>query len=87
MKKRKAKIKCDVSSCMYNDIEEGDCLLNKVKISSMGRGSECSTSSSTICQSFEKSSGVITDNEYEVANEFLEGEEDIPIEKEAYDSI
>ena len=69
-KKKKNKIKCDVTNCIYNEIEEGDCTLNKVKISSMGRGSECNTSSSTICQSFEKSSGIINDNEYEVLSDY-----------------
>ncbi len=83
MKKKKSKVKCDVSSCIYNNIEEGDCSLDKLKISSMGRGSECRTSSSTLCQSFEKSSGIITDNEYEISSEFIPEESNIEIEKEA----
>ena len=76
-------IYCDVSSCIYNNRKEGDCSLKEVSISSMGRGSECDTSSSTICQSFEKSGGIITDNEYEVSSEFIPEESNIEIEKEA----
>ena len=74
MKKKKNKIRCDVTNCIYNNIEEGDCTLDKVKISSMDRGSECSNASSTLCQSFEKSSGNITDNEYEVTCDISEEE-------------
>ena len=72
MKKKKSKIKCDVTNCIYNNLDEGDCCLDKIKISSLGRGSECNNTSSTICQSFEKSSGIITDNEYEVCSELKE---------------
>ena len=69
MKKKKNKIKCDVTNCIYNNLEEGDCSLDKVKITSKDRGDQCSNSSSTLCQSFEKSSGIITDNEYEITSE------------------
>lgn len=69
-KKKKNKVKCDVISCLYNDIEEGDCSLNKIKISQMHRGNTTDdTISSTVCQSFEKTSGNITDTEYEVSSE------------------
>lgn len=67
-KKKKNKVKCDVTDCIYNNIEEGDCTLDKIKISYKNRG-ENTTTSSTICQSFERSSGVITDTEYEVCSE------------------
>ena len=84
MKKKKNKIKCDVTNCIYNNLEEGDCSLNKVKISSVdGRGNKCNTPSSTICQSFEKSSGIITDNEYEITCEIMEEKNIKKLEKEA----
>ena len=67
MKKR---INCDVKTCRYNnEEEEGKCLLNELYISSEGRGNKCMDSSSTICQSFEKTAGLINDNEYEVQSE------------------
>ncbi len=83
MKKKKSKIKCDVSNCIYNNNELNDCSLDKIKISSMGRGCECNNSSSTLCQSFEKSSGVITDNEYEITCEIDPLENVYKAEKEA----
>lgn len=82
MKKKKNKIKCDVTNCIYNNVEEGDCSLSKVKISSIGRGSECNHPSSTVCQSFEKSSGIITDNEYEITCEISEQDNICKLEKE-----
>ena len=83
MKKKKNKIKCDVTNCIYNDINQNDCSLDKVKITSMGRGDNCLTSSSTLCQSFEKSSGIITDNEYEIDCEMNSDENTHKLEKEA----
>lgn len=76
-------INCDVYSCLYNNTEEGNCILDDLSISSLGRGSECEDSSSTICQSFERSGGIITDNEYEVSSEFIDDSIDTAIEKEA----
>ncbi|MBQ6135494.1 MAG: DUF1540 domain-containing protein [Bacilli bacterium] len=67
-KKKKIKVKCDVIECIYHDEEEGDCTLQKIKISHENRGKN-DNSSSTLCQSFEKSSGILTDNEYEVCSE------------------
>lgn len=63
-------ISCDVSSCDYNNLEEGKCCLNEVSISCDCSRNECSDTSSTICQSFESSGSPITDNVYEVASEF-----------------
>ena len=82
MLKNKSKVLCDVSNCMYNNTEEGDCRLKELSISSIGRGSECCDTSSTICQSFESSGGVIPDNEYEVSSELSPEEEEIELEKE-----
>ena len=82
MKKKKNKIKCDVSNCIYHNDPENDCSLDRVKISSMGRGDLCNNSSSTLCQSFEKSSGVITDNEYEITCEINPDENIMKLEKE-----
>ena len=82
MNKNKSKVLCDVSNCMFNNQEEGDCTLKELSISSLGRGSECCDTSSTICQSFESSGGVITDNEYEVSSELSPEEQEIELEKE-----
>ena len=73
-------INCDVSNCLYNNSEEGMCLLNNINISSIGKGSECTDTSSTICESFENSGGIITDNVYEVSSEFIP-DEDLYINK------
>lgn len=81
--KTKRTVHCDVSNCLYNDNEEGDCRLIDVSISSLGRGSECDEASSTLCQSFENSGGIITDNEYEVSSEFIPEDYDIEIEEES----
>ena len=64
----KNKIKCDVSNCKFE--KEGDCTLKKVVISCDGSGDDCRDTSSTLCQSFVSSGGIITDNEYEVISEF-----------------
>ena len=64
----KNKIKCDVSNCKYE--KEGDCTLKNVIISCSGSGRDCCDTSSTLCQSFVSSGGIITDNEYEVISEF-----------------
>lgn len=64
----KTKVCCDVTNCMHE--EEGKCTLDDLNISSSCRGCDCSDTSSTLCQSFESSGGVITDTEYEVASEF-----------------
>lgn len=69
MSKSKNKISCDVSNCNYNNIEEGECVLDKVNISCQCDGEKCTHTSSTICQSFDSSGGIITDNEYEVTSE------------------
>jgi len=63
----KNKIKCDVSNCKYE--KEGDCTLKNVIISCSGAGDDCCDTSSTLCQSFVSSGGIITDNEYEVQSE------------------
>lgn len=63
------KISCDVSNCNYNDTEEGECILDRVSISCQCDGDNCTHTSSTICQSFASSGGIITDNEYEVTSE------------------
>lgn len=66
---KKNKICCDVSNCCYNDRKEGECVLDKVSISCQCAGDCCTNTSSTICQSFTSSGGIITDNEYEVTSE------------------
>ena len=71
---KKIKIKCDVTSCINNNKDNKECNLFDLSISSLGRGSECDDYSSTICESFEKSGGIITDNEYEISSEFIEDE-------------
>ena len=63
----KKEIKCDVSNCKYE--KEGDCTLKKVIISYSGSLENCNDTSSTLCQSFVSSGGIITDNEYEVQSE------------------
>lgn len=63
-------INCDVSSCDYNNKEEGKCSLANVNITTDVNRDKCSDCSSTLCQSFESSGGVITDNEYEVNSEY-----------------
>ena len=80
----KQRINCDVSTCLYNEKEKGKCILKDLYISSLNRGSECTSSSSTICQSFQNTGGIITDNEYEISNEFMEEGDDFwNTEKEA----
>ena len=64
----KNNIKCDVSNCKYE--KEGDCTLKNVIISCSGSGRDCYDTSSTLCQSFTSSGGIITDNEYEIISEF-----------------
>ncbi len=66
------KISCDVSNCDYNNSEEGECVLENVCISCQCDGDKCHKTSSTICQSFASSGGIITDNEYEVTSEMKE---------------
>ena len=80
MKNKDTEVMCDVSSCIYNDNEEGACTLNNLKISSSCEGDICSDTSSTLCQSFENSGGIITDTEYEISSEF---DYDLEEEKEA----
>jgi len=67
--KNKNKITCDVTNCNHNN-EEGECVLDEVCISCQCDGDDCTCTSSTICQSFDSSGGVITDNVYEVSSEF-----------------
>jgi len=69
-----SKISCDVTSCDYNDSEEGECTLNNVCISCQCSKDECHNTSSTVCESFVNSGGNITDNVYEVTSE-MEKEE------------
>ena len=64
---KKKKVQADVSNCKFE--KEGDCTLKKVVISCDGSGSDCRDTSSTLCQSFVSSGGIITDNEYEVQAE------------------
>ncbi len=66
---KKNTIKCDVDSCNHNNNEEGTCTLEKVNISCTCNNSSCSYPEETICQSFETTRGIITDNEYEVTAE------------------
>ena len=66
--KEKTKVCCDVSNCLHE--EEGKCTLDDLEISCSCPGCDCSDTSSTLCQSFESSGGVITDTEYEIASEF-----------------
>ena len=73
MNNNKAIVECDVSNCIFNNIEEGNCTLENLNISSACDGSVCDDSYSTICQSFESSGGIITDNEYEISSEFDPG--------------
>lgn len=63
------KIICDVSSCDYNKINDKECGLFEVVVSCDGEKTECSDTSSTICQSFMNSGAVINDNEYEILSE------------------
>lgn len=62
-------IKCDVNSCNHNNIEEGTCQLEKIQVSCTCNKDKCSNCLETICESFETTGGVITDNEYEVTSE------------------
>lgn len=61
-------IKCDVSNCSHNN-NKCECSLDNVSISCQCDGDSCTNTSSTICQSFTSSGGIITDNEYEVTSE------------------
>ena len=63
-------INCDVSNCIYNDVEEGVCCIDTLNISSSCDGKVCDDTSFTFCQSFESSGGIIGDTEYEVSAEF-----------------
>lgn len=67
-------INCDVASCDYNNQEKGKCSLENINITTDVNRNKCSDCSSTLCQSFESSGGVITDNEYEVVAENTEEE-------------
>lgn len=66
---KKNKINCDVSNCSYNNTKDCECSLDSVSISCQCDGDSCTNTSSTICQSFSSSGGIITDNEYEVTSE------------------
>ena len=63
-------INCDVSNCVHNNTKEGMCGLDNLTISSSCDGKVCDETSSTFCQSFESSGGIIGDTEYEVSAEF-----------------
>lgn len=67
-------INCDVTSCDYNNQEKGKCSLENINITTDVNRNKCNDCSSTLCQSFESSGGVITDNEYEVISENTEEE-------------
>ena len=67
--KKNNKIKCDVKSCEYNNAHKNICNLNTIKISCICNNESCIDSKETICQSFERTSSPITDNEYEVTSE------------------
>jgi hypothetical protein len=62
-------INCDVASCNYNNEKEGKCCLKKINVSASNNRYLCSDASSTLCQSFENSGGIINDNEYEIASD------------------
>lgn len=74
IKKNFNKISCDVANCTYNNSEDGECCLDNVCISCQCDGENCTHTSSTICQSFESSGGIINDNEYEVTSEMQKEE-------------
>lgn len=61
---------CRVLSCKYE--KEGKCICPNLLIDCRGSIDDCHDASSTLCQSFESSGGIITDNEYEVKSEILE---------------
>ena len=46
-------IKCDVKSCKFQNIEEGMCKLNQIKISCTCNNEDCESNEETICESFE----------------------------------
>ena len=62
-------IKCDVSSCNFNNCEEGTCQLEEVCISCSCDNDKCCDIAETICQSFESTKANINDNEYEVQSD------------------
>lgn len=55
MTKKKAKIKCDVESCVHQDSEEKVCELDEIKVSSADDCSddEVVENSQTVCESFD----------------------------------
>ena len=67
-KEKQNNINCEVSNCNHNN-EKGKCTLENVCISCQCDGDKCNNTSSTICQRFTSSGGIITDNEYEVTSE------------------
>ncbi len=54
--KKNQTIKCDVTSCAYNDCKEKVCNLSHIKVSSTTDNDECKTKKETICDSFEENS-------------------------------
>lgn len=70
MNKSNSSIKCDVSSCNFNNCEEGTCQLEEVCISCSCDSDKCCDTTETICQSFESTKSNINDNEYEVQSDF-----------------
>lgn len=50
--KKNQKIKCDVDSCCYNDIDHSLCNLQEIKVCSCNCN-DVSCKSETICDSFE----------------------------------
>ncbi len=73
MSKKKVKsnsnIKCNVSSCNYNNCEEGTCQLEEVCISCSCDNDKCHDVCETVCQSFKETQSNINDNEYEVQSD------------------
>ena len=67
--KKKDKIKCDVDTCTHNNSNDKCCELDSIKISCTCNNDECECLEETVCQSFEKTSGNINDNEYEVISD------------------
>ncbi len=61
MMKENKNIKCDVTSCSYNDKAGTYCTLNDVKISAQVSPDAAETKGDTICQSFACENGDCTE--------------------------
>lgn len=51
--KKNQKIKCDVSNCKYNDINDCKCNLDEIKIVCNCQSEMCKNKDLTICDNFE----------------------------------